>query len=806
MFALALLLTPIDAPFGVLHSGLAIGPVGRGGRTPIQVDPVAFQLVTGTWTVPREGDEVGNRKWLQATSDKDGWFQGAAFAGGYAFFGVESPKRQIVLLGASGNSTVWINGTPRPGDPYSYGWSKLPIVLEKGTNQLLFSCRRGALRAEILPRLRETFLNTGDTTMADVVAGERNPVWCATVIVNATESPSRSMTLRAQAEGGEATLTKLPTLLPLQSRKVGFMVRPPHETKPGPLKVKLTLDDGTGKPDTATLELRVRGPMDTVKRTFISGIDGSVQYYAVRPATSPDAQALVLSLHGASVEASGQADAYSGKSWCNIVCPTNRRPFGFDWEEIGREDALEVLALAKRSLRPQSDQIYLSGHSMGGHGTWQLGVNYPNLFAAIGPSAGWSSFFSYGGGVRYSNPSPVEMILNRASNPSDTIALIRNLSTEGVYILHGDADDNVPVSEARKMADSLSSFHKDWQLFEQKGAGHWWENSDEPGAECMDWAPMYDMFARRRLPTTKQMRHVGFSTFNPGIASEMGWVRIWQQQKPLELSNLSIDCDPFLGRFTGTTVNVSLLRVDLSASPAQRPGRIEFNLDGQKLRVDWPKSGIVWLTNTFGKWVEAAPPKETEKNPTRNGGFKDVLRNRVVFVYGTRGSSEENAWAMNKARFDAEAFWYIGNGNPDVVADSDFVPSKFADRNVLLYGNSETNGAWPLLLKNCPVTITKKYVKVDEKAVTGEGVCAAFIYPREDSKVASVGVLGGVDLVGMRLCERLPIFTSGAGFPDILVIGPEELNLGTKGVRCAGFFGSDWRVNSGDFAWAGISE
>ena len=69
----------------------------------------------------------------------------------------------------------------------------------------------------------------------------------------------------------------------------------------------------------------------------------------VNPASGPAGQALFLSLHGASVEAIGQADAYSPKKWGPIVCPTNRRPYGFDWEEWGRWDALEVLALQKQS-------------------------------------------------------------------------------------------------------------------------------------------------------------------------------------------------------------------------------------------------------------------------------------------------------------------------------------------------------------------------------------------------------------------------------------------------------------------------
>ena len=53
--------------------------------------------------------------------------------------------------------------------------------------------------------------------------------------------------------------------------------------------------------------------------------------------------ALFLSVHGASVEATNQARAYAQKDWGHLVAPTNRRPYGFSWEDWGRMDALEVL-------------------------------------------------------------------------------------------------------------------------------------------------------------------------------------------------------------------------------------------------------------------------------------------------------------------------------------------------------------------------------------------------------------------------------------------------------------------------------
>ena len=90
-----------------------------------------------------------------------------------------------------------------------------------------------------------------------------------------------------------------------------------------------------------------------------------------------------------------QSASYAPKTWGHVVAPTNRRPYGFNWEEWGRLDALEVLDIVKERYNIDENRIYLTGHSMGGHGVWHIGSLFPDRFAAIGPSAGWISFWTY---------------------------------------------------------------------------------------------------------------------------------------------------------------------------------------------------------------------------------------------------------------------------------------------------------------------------------------------------------------------------------------------------------------------------
>ena len=52
---------------------------------------------------------------------------------------------------------------------------------------------------------------------------------------------------------------------------------------------------------------------------------------------------------------------------------------------IAEEDVLRAMDDVKRAYNVDEDRVYLTGLSMGGGGTWHLGLRYPDRFAAIAP-------------------------------------------------------------------------------------------------------------------------------------------------------------------------------------------------------------------------------------------------------------------------------------------------------------------------------------------------------------------------------------------------------------------------------------
>jgi dienelactone hydrolase len=820
-----------DAKELALTKGLAVGPTGVFGRSAVPTDLLLWQMATRTMAGPRAGLVVGqnakgeDQAWSPVEAGKEGWIESRALAGGYLRVVIDSARARTMMLEATGFYVAWINGEPRGGEKYGADHLLEPVRLLKGRNEFFFKGERGRFKGRLYDPPAEVFFTDKDMTLPDLIVGEAGPAWAGLRLVNSTGERLVGVEVLQKVGGRERRTALGVTVAPFLTQKLAVPLTVDAPPAAGSVKVEVRARARAGRRTVETppflVELKAVEPSAHYARTFVSAVDGSVQYFGVAPIagagkTRPEGAtwqkpALVLTLHGAGVEAIGQARAYKPKDWAWIVAATNRRPYGFDWEDWGRLDALEVLDEASRLFGTDPARTYLTGHSMGGHGAWQIGATVPGLWAAIAPSAGWTSFTSYGGGVTYKDPSPVERMLLRANDPSETVALARNFLHYGVYVLHGDQDDNVPVDQARTMRQLLGQFHPDFAYYERPGAGHWWGN------ECVDWPPLFEFLKERTRPADAEVRRVEFVTANPGIASRSRWIEVLQQQRPLAWSRVAIDRDDRGRVFKGTTENVSGLAIDLlswakaadapagpASSSAGGPSsdKITVELDGSKVEAQAPAgTARIYLVRDDQGWKQAAAPGLGLKGPHRSGGFKDAFRHGFVFVYGTKGDAAEDARAYGKARFDAEMFWVRGNAGIEVLPDTAFDPAGSKDRSVILYGNADTNAAWAELLAGCPVEVRNGRARIGERPYAGADLAAFFVRPRPGSDVASVGAVAWTGPAGWSAASPGQYFISGAGFPDLLLFSAETLRSGTDGVRAIGWFGNDWSVERGDIVW-----
>ena len=296
----------------------------------------------------------------------------------------------------------------------------------------------------------------------------------------------------------------------------------------------------------------------------------------------------------------------TAKPWAHILAPQGRRPYGFDWEAWSRDDVFEALADAREHYQFDARRTYLTGHSMGGHGAWHIGATFPDQFAAIGPSSGWISYWSYGGGMpSMETPSNIDALLLRGYSASDTLKLLTNLTDSGVYILHGGADQTVPIAQARFMRTRLAAFHPNFAYFEQPAADHWWGN------ECCDWPRMMAFFREQTSPPASEQTFVDFTTANPAVSSTCNWISIEAQQEQLEPSHVAIRQNAETRTFVGNTSNVARLAIDVSHLAADQP--VDVTLDGQAL--NWLNASKdthkLWFERQGNDW---SPPKRRKRD------------------------------------------------------------------------------------------------------------------------------------------------------------------------------------------------
>ena len=139
----------------------------------------------------------------------------------------------------------------------------------------------------------------------------------------------------------------------------------------------------------------------------------------------------------------------------------------------GQVDFLEVWKDAFDTFSVDENRVYVSGHSMGGFGTYLLTTLYPDRFAAGAPVAGpvtqgaWTGAdFEGCDNYKYDDYTPCYIDANN-SKPRDqhTRKLLENLRHVPLAILHGNLDELVPYSGVTRQAERLAELGYRFRMY-----------------------------------------------------------------------------------------------------------------------------------------------------------------------------------------------------------------------------------------------------------------------------------------------------------------------------------------------------
>jgi dienelactone hydrolase len=208
----------------------------------------------------------------------------------------------------------------------------------------------------------------------------------------------------------------------------------------------------------------------------VRGVDTEYALY-VPPSYSPEQpMAFILCLHGAGFTGEAYLDRWIprlGEKYI-LACPSVT--MGSWWTRYGEDLVLKVLQEVQKDYHIDPDRIFLTGMSNGGIGTWIIGMHHADRFAGIAPMA-----------------SGIDDVL---------FPFVENLVHTPVYVIHGAADQVMPVQLSRDLVKEMERRGIAYQYQEHTwthphAGGHFFPKQALP--ELMTW---FDAQEREPLPRT----------------------------------------------------------------------------------------------------------------------------------------------------------------------------------------------------------------------------------------------------------------------------------------------------------------
>ncbi|HXA43251.1 MAG TPA: PHB depolymerase family esterase [Candidatus Solibacter sp.] len=152
------------------------------------------------------------------------------------------------------------------------------------------------------------------------------------------------------------------------------------------------------------------------------------------------------------ISTAGSVGDWAEKLGVTVVMPLARGEAGW-YESEAEKDFFEVWRDFAAHYGYDPERVYLSGMSMGGHGTWRLGQLYPDLFASaivwsgtVAPDTIWVG--PPPAPVMYSQQNPPACNRDSPGCGYSLIELFGNSRNIPYHMIHGGMDELVPIDNA----------------------------------------------------------------------------------------------------------------------------------------------------------------------------------------------------------------------------------------------------------------------------------------------------------------------------------------------------------------------
>jgi hypothetical protein len=530
---------------------------------------------------------------------------------------------------------------------------------------------------------------------------------------------------------------------------------------------------------------------------YTSDVDGSLQPYGVWIPTTYDPSVpapVVIHLHGYGGRASSSFNSFQ-RSWADshgwiLVNADGRREWS-NYDHVGELDLYDIIAdLKARGYNVDDDRLYLTGCSMGGHGSYREAFRHPDRWAAIAPGAGWTDYRNFfpqyyehasniGRASYFQAPPPFNRLdpyyVDPAREPimetASSLWQVENANWLPLYIMYDSGDNTNPTMNATNVIDKMSEFGYSDHL--QVTAG--------TGGHCASYnlTNIYNFFlGKTRVVDPPEVVY----TTNSLQYNQAYWVQLdrfsesnkWARLRAEIVAPNTIEVETdYLVQFT-LFLNSSL--VDMGAP-------VEVTIDGLGTLTITPAPSVTFYAslddaNQVAGWSTSDTlPGGLVKKEGLSGPIADALLSKFLIVYGTSGTAEETAanlraaqemaaewnnafilnwrgsgWPPSKVQPGHENDWWIPyatypyyyfTGSPRwpttsaqtivwPVADTAVTAQDMADYNLILYGEPDDNALIAQMEGDLPFQLSAGRIQVQDRVYTdqpGKPLDYSFVYP-----------------------------------------------------------------------------
>lgn len=458
-------------------------------------------------------------------------------------------------------------------------------------------------------------------------------------------------------------------------------------------------------------------------------------------------------------------------------------------------EALEAFYFVERmsGREPLLDlnRVVLRGFSMGGAGTWHLGLHHPGRWCLLGPGAGFTTTHGYI--RRLANPLPDYQ--ERCLRIYDAVDYAENVFDVPVVAYGGSKDPQLQAS--RNIEERLKPLGLSFTTLVAPDLEHRFPPEWQKKAEAE-----YAKFAgpgKGRTDYPPKVRFVTYTLRYPTCA----WVELLGLDRHYDQAR--VEADKTEAGFTVKTKNVRALRLQLPEFSPQVPVPVE--IDGQTLKALPYRAAVgplnIYLERRNTSWRAVLPQRllvdrlrRPQKEPGLQGPIDDAFMNAFLCVRGTgqpwhEATQKYAAGALE--RFRQEWAKYL-RGDLPVKDDEDVTEEDIANKHLILFGDPASNSMLGQVIDRLPLTWTKDAVTLTGKPYPAAEHIPVLIYPNPLNAARYVVLNTGhtfhaPDFQGTNalLYPRL------GDYAVLKLMGTEKEPLGME-VATAGIFDDYWRA------------